>query len=134
MVRETPRHGKLSAIRHAGKGLFKGLPEAVQATRYHSLVVERASLPEHFEVTAEVPEGERLGFVILRHGELEVMLQTHASVEKDDRRLAAGLRSQTSCPFRQRETGQTQLCLLSWRWSGTHHRMLMTLMCSMWMC
>ena len=45
-------HGKTSRIRHEGKGVFAGLPDAYEATRYHSLVVERSSLPEALEVTA----------------------------------------------------------------------------------
>jgi anthranilate synthase component 2 len=45
-------HGKLSAIHHEGKGVFAGLPSPYNATRYHSLVVERASLPECLEITA----------------------------------------------------------------------------------
>lgn len=48
----TPVHGKLSRIRHNGKGLFEGLPRTLEAVRYHSLVVERASLPEDLEITA----------------------------------------------------------------------------------
>ncbi len=75
VVRETPRHGKLSPIRHRGKGLFKGLPYAVQATRYHSLVVERGSLPEHFDVTAETDDGLIMG---MQHRELPIHgLQFH---------------------------------------------------------
>jgi anthranilate synthase component 2 len=54
-------HGKLSAIRHTGKGVFAGLPSPFQATRYHSLVVERASLPEVLEVTAETKDGVVMG-------------------------------------------------------------------------
>lgn len=45
-------HGKLSAIHHEGKGLFKGLPSPYNATRYHSLIVERATLPDCLEITA----------------------------------------------------------------------------------
>ncbi|HEY0966033.1 MAG TPA: aminodeoxychorismate/anthranilate synthase component II, partial [Opitutaceae bacterium] len=45
-------HGKTSRIRHEGKGVFAGLPDAYEATRYHSLVVERSSLPDALEVTA----------------------------------------------------------------------------------
>ncbi len=54
-------HGKTSPIHHNGKGLFKGLPCPFEATRYHSLVVERASLPDCLEVTAWVEEGEIMG-------------------------------------------------------------------------
>ncbi|AJE03947.1 anthranilate synthase component II [Geobacter pickeringii] len=62
-------HGKTSAIHHDGAGLFAGLPNPFQATRYHSLVVERASLPDCLAVTAWVEEGEIMG---LAHRELPV--------------------------------------------------------------
>jgi anthranilate synthase component 2 len=54
-------HGKLSKITHKGKGVFKGLPKTFEATRYHSLIVERSSLPDCLMVTAETTQGgERL--------------------------------------------------------------------------
>ncbi|SKA19751.1 anthranilate synthase, component II [Trichlorobacter thiogenes] len=62
-------HGKTSPIHHDGKELFAGLPNPFNATRYHSLVVERASLPDCLEVTAWVDNGEIMG---LRHKELPV--------------------------------------------------------------
>ncbi len=49
----TQMHGKLSKVHHHGEGVFKGLPQDFNATRYHSLVVDRATLPEGLEVTAE---------------------------------------------------------------------------------
>lgn len=49
---KTIMHGKTSLIHHAGVGVFRGLPNPFQATRYHSLVIERASLPECLEITA----------------------------------------------------------------------------------
>ena len=49
----TLMHGKLSKVHHIGKGVFAGIPQDFSATRYHSLVVERASLPEVLEITAE---------------------------------------------------------------------------------
>lgn len=57
-------HGKTSAIYHSSKGVFAGLPSPFKATRYHSLLVERQTLPECFEITAETKEGEIMG---LRH-------------------------------------------------------------------
>lgn len=62
-------HGKTSPIHHDGKELFAGLPNPFNATRYHSLVVERASLPDCLEVTAWVDNGEIMG---LRHRNLPV--------------------------------------------------------------
>jgi len=56
-----PLHGKLSTIRHTGKGVFKGLPERFQVTRYHSLIVERKSLPDCLEITAETSDGLIMG-------------------------------------------------------------------------
>lgn len=54
-------HGKTSLIHHRGEGVFHGLPEPFSATRYHSLIVERESLPKTFEVTAWTEEGEIMG-------------------------------------------------------------------------
>jgi anthranilate synthase component II len=62
-------HGKLSAIRHDGKGVFEGLPTPFQATRYHSLAIERASVPDALAVTATTDDGEIMG---VRHRELAV--------------------------------------------------------------
>ena len=67
-------HGKTSRIRHEGKGVFAGLPDAYEATRYHSLVVERASLPAALEVTAwtENDDGSIEEIMGLRHREYPV--------------------------------------------------------------
>jgi len=62
-------HGKVSTVRHDRRGVFSGLPDGFTATRYHSLVVERATLPGCLEVTAESEEGEIMG---LRHRTLPV--------------------------------------------------------------
>jgi anthranilate synthase component II len=62
-------HGKTSPIHHDGRELFRGLPNPFEATRYHSLIVERSTLPECLEMTAWVAEGEIMG---LRHRELPI--------------------------------------------------------------
>ena len=56
-----PMHGKLSTIHHTDQGLFKGLPSRFDITRYHSLVVEKKSLPSCFEITAETDDGVIMG-------------------------------------------------------------------------
>ena len=62
-------HGKTSPIIHTGKGVFKGLPSPFEATRYHSLIVRRDTLPDVLEITAETAEGEIMG---LQHKTLPV--------------------------------------------------------------
>jgi anthranilate synthase component 2 len=64
-----PMHGKVSAIRHKARGLFRGINGPLQATRYHSLVVERASCPDVFEIEAESDDGL---IMALSHRELPV--------------------------------------------------------------
>jgi anthranilate synthase component 2 len=62
-------HGKVSRIHHTDQGVFQGLAEPFEATRYHSLVIERASLPRTLEVTAWTDDGEIMG---VRHTSLPV--------------------------------------------------------------
>src|SRR5579864_4834018 len=62
-------HGKTSWVEHAGAGVLHGLPNPFEATRYHSLVVERASLPDVLEITAETRDGTIMG---LRHRDYPV--------------------------------------------------------------
>jgi len=65
----TPVHGKTSPVSHDGRGVFHGLPSPFEATRYHSLLVARTTLPPGFEVSAETAGGEIMG---LRHRELRL--------------------------------------------------------------
>jgi para-aminobenzoate synthetase component II len=59
-------HGKTSMIQHDGAGVFEGLPNPLEAVRYHSLLIERTGLPESLQVTAETDQGEIMG---VRHRE-----------------------------------------------------------------
>ncbi len=80
-------HGKTSPIQHDGKDLFAGMPNPFLATRYHSLVIERATLPACLEVTAETDEGEIMG---VRHKQLPIWgVQFHPEsiLTQDGRRL-----------------------------------------------
>jgi anthranilate synthase/aminodeoxychorismate synthase-like glutamine amidotransferase len=62
-------HGKTSLIKHDGQDLFEGMPNPFPATRYHSLVIERSTMPDCLEVTAETEEGEVMG---VRHRTLPI--------------------------------------------------------------
>ncbi|SHJ14615.1 para-aminobenzoate synthetase component 2 [Rubritalea squalenifaciens DSM 18772] len=66
---EQLMHGKTSKVFHEGKSVFRGLPNPLTATRYHSLIVKRDTLPDCLEITAETEDGVIMG---LRHKELEV--------------------------------------------------------------
>ena len=66
---KTLMHGKVSRIHHEGRGVFRGLPTPYDATRYHSLAIERASCPADLEVTAWTEDGEIMG---VRHRTLAI--------------------------------------------------------------
>jgi anthranilate synthase/aminodeoxychorismate synthase-like glutamine amidotransferase len=67
---ERVMHGKTSLLRHAGRGLFAGIPSPLRVTRYHSLIVERVSLPAKLEVTAETEDGV---IMALAHRDLPIV-------------------------------------------------------------
>jgi anthranilate synthase component II len=66
---KTLMHGKVSPIHHSGRGVFRGLPSPFNATRYHSLAIERESCPAELEITAWTDDGEIMG---VRHRSLAV--------------------------------------------------------------
>jgi len=66
---ERLMHGKTSPVKHNGEGLFAGLPNPFEATRYHSLIVDRNTFPDCLEITAETEEDEIMG---LRHRDLPI--------------------------------------------------------------
>ena len=63
VVRATPTHGKISEIKHAGTGVFRGINGPLKATRYHSLVVERPGIPSEIVVNAETGDGLVMGLM-----------------------------------------------------------------------
>ena len=64
-------HGKTSPVHHSGQGVFEGLPEPLTATRYHSLIAERESLPDCLEVTAWLEDGTIMGLRHRQHPHLQ---------------------------------------------------------------
>ena len=73
-----PMHGKTSAIHHDGNGVFRGLPQPLRATRYHSLVVTPEGLPHDLVVTARSEEGEIMGLRHRRHPVVGVQFHPEA--------------------------------------------------------
>jgi anthranilate synthase component 2 len=64
---DVPMHGKLSRIRHTGRGIFRGLNNDFEATRYHSLVIDRDTVPSQLEVTATTGDGTIMGVMHKKH-------------------------------------------------------------------
>ncbi|WP_295165323.1 anthranilate synthase component II [Selenomonas sp. F0473] len=62
-------HGKSSPIRHCGTGLYRGIPDGVRVARYHSLIIDRTSLPDALEITSELDDGTVMG---IRHKSLPI--------------------------------------------------------------
>lgn len=67
IIKTYPMHGKVSEITHGGKNLFQGLPSPFKATRYHSLIIEKESLPSELEITAETKDGIIMGIAHKKH-------------------------------------------------------------------
>jgi anthranilate synthase/aminodeoxychorismate synthase-like glutamine amidotransferase len=80
-------HGKTSLIKHNGKDLFAGMPNPFAATRYHSLVIERDSVPDCLEITAETQEGEVMGVRHKQHPIWGVQFHPESILTQNGRQL-----------------------------------------------
>ncbi|MDQ6898175.1 MAG: aminodeoxychorismate/anthranilate synthase component II [Candidatus Dormibacteraeota bacterium] len=89
VVRHPPVHGKTSLVCHRGSDVFRDLPDPMEATRYHSLIVEAASLPAQLEATAWDPDGVIMGLAHRRHPSFGVQFHPESILTPDGPRLLA---------------------------------------------
>lgn len=82
-------HGKTSPIHHRGEGLFKEMPNPFEATRYHSLIVERASVPDTLRITAETEEGEVMGLQHVSEPLYGVQFHPESILTQDGKKMLA---------------------------------------------
>jgi anthranilate synthase/aminodeoxychorismate synthase-like glutamine amidotransferase len=82
-------HGKVSEVTHDGEGLFAGIRSPLKATRYHSLAIERATLPECLEVTATAEDGEIMGIRHREHRTVGVQFHPESILTPCGKRLLA---------------------------------------------
>ncbi|MCP4657882.1 MAG: aminodeoxychorismate/anthranilate synthase component II [bacterium] len=97
-----PVHGKTAAIHHAGEGVFAGLPEPFEATRYHSLVADRASLSEDLKITAWTDDGLVMGIQHRVHPHHGVQFHPESYLCRDGLRLLAGFLHLAGVPLVER--------------------------------
>ncbi len=99
-------HGKTSPVRHSGQGVFEGLPNPLTATRYHSLIAERESLPDCLEITAWLDDGTIMG---LRHREFPhiqgVQFHPESVLTQEGHALLANFLRQASQPATASQLG-----------------------------
>jgi anthranilate synthase/aminodeoxychorismate synthase-like glutamine amidotransferase len=90
-IARAPRlmHGKTSMIKHNGRGLFSGIPNPFEATRYHSLIVARDSCPESLEVTAETDDGIIMGLRHREHPTVGVQFHPESILTREGKSLLA---------------------------------------------
>ncbi|HTZ43046.1 MAG TPA: aminodeoxychorismate/anthranilate synthase component II [Jatrophihabitans sp.] len=108
VVRASPKHGKTSAVRHDGRGIFTGMPQPFEATRYHSLVVAEAGLPAALLVTARSADDGQV--MALRHRELPIeSVQFHPESIRTENglRLFTNVLELAGAPLRPPATTQT---------------------------
>jgi anthranilate synthase component 2 len=101
----APMHGKLSRITHKGKGVFKGLPKRFEVTRYHSLIVDRASLPACLSITAETSDGLIMGLQHKAHPVYGVQFHPESIASEHGHALLANFLDIAGISPRRRNVG-----------------------------
>ena len=104
----VPMHGKLSKIAHKSKGVFKGLPKKFEVTRYHSLIVDRASLPDCLAVTAETSDGLIMGLQHKTHPVHGVQFHPESIASEHGHALLANFLEIAAMSPRRRNVGATR--------------------------
>jgi anthranilate synthase/aminodeoxychorismate synthase-like glutamine amidotransferase len=89
VVRNEPAHGKTSWIRHDNSGVLAGVTDPFEATRYHSLIVERDSIPEELVVTAWTQDGTVMGLRHVRHPTYGVQFHPESVLTKEGKKMLA---------------------------------------------
>ncbi len=89
VVRNEPAHGKTSWIRHDNSGVMAGINDPFEATRYHSLIVERSTVPEELVVTAWTPDGTVMGLRHSRHPTYGVQFHPESVLTKEGKKILA---------------------------------------------
>ena len=89
VVRNEPAHGKTSWIRHDNSGVMAGVSDPFEATRYHSLIVERSSLPEDLVVTAWTQDGTIMGLRHAKHSTYGVQFHPESVLTKEGKKILA---------------------------------------------
>ena len=97
---QTLMHGKTSAVRHTGQGVFEGMPDGFTAARYHSLSVSRPSLPPGLQVTAWTDDGEIMGLAHAERPVHGVQFHPESIATEGGRRLLANFLALAAAPSR----------------------------------
>jgi anthranilate synthase component 2 len=98
----VPMHGKLSKITHTGKGVFKSLPKSFEVTRYHSLVVDRKTLPDSLVATAKTSDGTIMGLQHRTHPAHGVQFHPESIASEHGHALLANFLELAGIPPRRR--------------------------------
>ncbi len=114
VVRNEPAHGKTSWIRHDNSGVMAGINDPFEATRYHSLIVERSTVPEELVVTAWTPDGTVMGLRHSRHPTYGVQFHPESVLTKEGKKILAnfvriGKLVPHPCPSPERRGGLEEL-------------------------